>query len=1071
MSKLVYWFIQHRTAANLLLLGIVCLGLIAANGNRKELMPNLSLNRIAIAVAYPGASPTVVEKSLCRRIEQAIIDLPGLESVAPVSHEGLCDITAFAAPNANTDKLLIQIKSRIDAIRDLPRDAAKPFIRELMARNRVTRLVLSGKAPYQILLAFAENFRKALLQFDAISVVDTMHVAQSEISINVSALDLQRYNISFSELAAAIRNNATDTPGGRVKASDNDILLSSQAKAENAEEFAALVLRASNTGSRLTLEDIATIREGTELDNGFASMPGIAESTVSGLARFNGDPAIALDIYREGDESIVDIAKNVRQLVANTPLPQKIQIQIWEDNARHFSERIHLLLKNGLSGLALLFTILLLFLNRPLAVWVSVGIPVAFLGAFAVLPGLAQSINIISLFALVLVMGIVVDDALVVGESIYTYHRRGFAPQRAALYGTLSVLKPVFFSVATSIIFFIPLLFLPGVEGNLILAIPVMVIATLIFSLIESFLILPAHLAAGLNTYRATSHSLISAWQQRFSQGLNWLIFKAYQPVLHQVLRRKTLVIACFSSLFVFSMVLVVKGWIPLSLFTSIDAEVASANIAFAEGSPARKTAQALLQIERAAQALAEELESEFQQQVITDIYSIIGAKKNFGNAKSNSTQQHTGQVLVSLSSERNPTLTGEDIARRWREKSGDIPGALNLQYSANLFPSKPDIHIELATEKQADLLPAVRELKSQLAEFQDVFEIRDTLSGGKPQLALQLKPVAYGLGLSVNELGTQVHQAFHGIEVQRLQRGEQQISVWLRYPEQERASLWYLENMPIRLKDGSSVPLFTVADIEYQDTVTSLRKKNRLFVAEVSAFVQNKHRAATILQQLETDYLSKLATSDISWSPGRSLQRTQLLLQKLKAGYLIALIAIYILLAILFASYSQPLLIMLAIPFGLLGSLLGHGLLNYSLTLWSLVGMIAASGVVVNDNLVLVNSINQLRKRGTSARKAVYQACLRRFRPVALTSLTTFVGLIPLLFERSIQAQFLIPTAISLAFGVLFATLVCLLLVPASYLLLLELRLALQVNPLAKPEAKESAKLKQSFKKGLNKG
>ena len=1060
MNAIIFWFAQNRVAANLMMLVIFALGLLAIPDTRKELIPNVSLDQISISISYPGASPETVEKSVCQRMENAISDIEGLIDLTAFAYESVCVVNVNIAEGFLIAKLLEHVKNQIEAIENFPNDVEKPVIKELKVRNRVAKLIISGPAQMWALKRLAENIRNDLLKLASISVVDLEDVKPNQIFIEVSQINLQRYNLSFNELANVIQSNSLEFPSGELNTESGDILISSIGKIEQADHFEDLIIRASKEGSRVRLGDLAIITDERQSEES--------------LATFDGEASVSLDIYRVGDQNIVEVANSLRQYVAKKNLPSGVVLYIWQDDSKHFKSRSHLLLKNAASGLLLLFTILLLFLNVQLSFWVSLGIPIAFLGAFWMLPLFDESINIVSLFAFILVLGIVVDDAVVVGESIYSQHQAGYPGLKGAVRGAQRVAKPVIFAVLTSIIAFIPMLFLPGSEGKLIRVVPIVVISTLIFSLIESLFILPAHLSSISSDKNKKLHRLSPVRLQKgFSFALTQLIIRIYQPLLWLVLRYKGRVIGIFVVIFILNALLLSTGWIRVKLFTSIEADIAVANIAFAHGTPASRTREAITKLESAAISLMSELEAEIGEPVIIHIYTVVGPRNKSSNARDFSNRDHRGRVTIELSSSETRTINGSEIVQRWREKVGSIRGALLLQFNASLNPSKPDINIEFSGQDLTQLEDVADAFKQQLAAFDGVYEIQDSMQGGKQEVKLQLKPVARDLGLSLSDMGLQVRQAFHGVEVQNIQRGEEEVKVWLRYPEAERDSLWHLENMRIDLPGQDSVPLLAVADIYYDDTSSNIKRYEKSRVISISAFVDSdQNNADQIVSQLEKEFLEPLMenTSGISWSVAGQQKRIKQFLTILKHGYLLALLGMYLLMAVLFSSYSQPVLIMMAIPFGLLGSFFGHLLLDINITLWSFIGMVAVSGVVVNDNLVLVDYINKHRKQGVDLLNAVCKSGVARFRPIILTSLTTFVGLLPLISETSIQAQFLIPMAVSLAFGVMFATLVSLLLVPAFYLVLNDLKRPLDIfkNLVLRRPYRECKTLDEAYEYGF---
>ena len=1044
MNPVITWFAHNRVAANLLMLLIITLGLFTLPDTRKELIPNVSLERISIAIAYPGAASGEVEEAVCTRIENATYDLESVVDLTSLASEGLCSVTADVVEGFDTRAVLEDIKSRIEGLSTFPDGSEKPIIKELQVRNRVAKLIISGNAEEWALKRLAEDIREDLLDLPVISVVDIENVRPYEISIEISDSALEQYKLDFNSVVAAIKETSIDMPGGTLKTDNGDILIQSSGKIDAASEFEQVVLRASADGGRIMLSDVATINDGFQRGDSQASL--------------NGIPAVSLDIYRVGKQNIIEVAEAISNYAENHTryIPEGIELLVWKDDSKLFKGRIDLLMSNALTGLALLFIVLVLFLNWRLSFWVSLGIPISFMGALWLLPLFGGSINIISLFAFLLVLGIVVDDAVVVGESVFSQHRKGLYGVNAAIAGAQRVAKPITFAILTSIIAFVPLLFLPGPEGKLMEVIPIVVIATLLFSLLESLCILPVHLS-NISPADSASESKGGKLQQRFSIAVEGFIEKNYKPFLAQVLRWRWAYLTLFLSVFVISIALIAGGWIRVVLFSSIEADIAVANISFAEGTHSNVTKAALKRIENAALALKEELRDENGSSPINHVFSVVGPKNKVANIDVMPQTDHLGRVSVELSPAENRQISGREIVKRWREKVKPIRDAIELRFSADLMPPEPDINIELSGSEFHELERAAEALKEQLTLYSGVYDIQDSQQGGKPQVAIKLKPVARDLGLTMQMVGQQVHHGFHGVEVQSIQRGEDEVKVYVRYPDESTRSLWYLENMRIQLppdnagnqslEQGQGVPLFSIADVSYGEVTSTIKRYERKQVITVSAFVdKSKTSPNTVMTQLQSAFLDPLAAaSDTQWNKAGKQKSVSEFVTVLIRGYLLALLGMYLLMAVLFSSYGQPLLIMFAIPFGLVGSLLGHLLLGIDVTLWSLIGMVAVSGVVVNDNLVLVDYINQKRAQGGDLFEAIREAGVDRFRPIVLTSLTTFAGLTPLIVETSLQAKFLIPMAVSLAFGVLFATLISLVLVPATYYILNDLQFSIK--------------------------
>jgi len=1052
MKAMIAWFAHNRVAANLIMMVIIALGCLALPETRKELIPGVSLERIAISTLYPGAGPRDVEAVVCTRIEAVVYDIEGTLDLTSFASSGSCYTTIDIADGYSTKAVLDEVKSRIESINSFPDEVEKPVVSELIERYRVAKLIIAGAGDEWALKRLAENIRLDLLEEPVISVIELQNARPYEISIALSEDSLAQYNLKFEDVVNTLKATALDLPGGSLATEQGDILIQTLGLIESADDFSSIILQADEDGGRVLLSDIATITDGFR-DEGT-------------MAQLDGERAVSLDVYRVGEQNIIDVADAINKYVQApaTYLPEGISLYVWQDDSKLFMSRIDLLVSNVFSGLCLLFAILLLFLNWRLSFWVSLGIPISFMGAFWLLPVFDGSINIISLFAFLLVLGIVVDDAIVVGESIYTEQASGNKGVEGAIEGTYKVAKPITFAIITSVIAFMPLLFLPGPEGKLMQVIPVVVITTLLFSLFESLFILPAHLShqpaerdsnQHWNTTKLTNRetlnkkSLISkiktiggileGIQTKFSAALEMFVIRRYKPFLDHVLVWRWSYILGFMGLFFISLTLLSSGWLRTVLFSAIEGDVAYANVTFAEGSNPDKTKHAILKIEQEALLLQQELTDESGVSAIAHVYSVVAPISKYSREAQAAADDHIGRVYLELSVSNDRVMSGHDIIRRWRERVGEIEDSIELSFVSDLTPPSADINIELSSRNLDDLALQAENLKQVLARFEGVYDIQDSQQRSSRQVQLALKPVARDMGLTLSALGQQVQQAYLGVEVQSMPRGEDEVKVQVSYPKEATSSLWHLENMHIQLPNGEGVPLFTIADVSYKSADNNIKRYERNRVISVSAFVDaGKNSTKAVIADLEAGFLQQLTeTTAVKWTKAGKQKSIVEFVEILTSSYLLALIAMYLVMAILFSSYTQPLLVMFAIPFGLVGSLLGHLLLGVDVTLWSFIGMVAVSGIVVNDNLVLIDYINEKRSQGEDLETAITSAGIRRFRPIILTSLTTFIGLVPIMSETSLQAQFLIPMAISLAFGVLFATLVSLLLVPAVYLLI----------------------------------
>jgi len=1059
MRYSIQWFVNNPVAANLFMISVFILGLLTIPDTRMELIPNVSLERIGIQTLLPGATVETVEATVCKPIEQRIYDIPGTLDLTSTVYEGLCSITLDVADGFVTKNILDEVKNRIQSSDALPKDAGTPEIKELNVRNRVAKLILYGDSNYSDLAKIMRKVRKDLLEFDNISIIDLEDIKQSRIEINVPSHNLEKYDVTFSQINSLITQQSNQLPGGSLKTQEGNVLITSNEQQENSEGFKNIVILSNSDGAEIKLKDIASIT-----DNRYSH---------EYQASFDNKPAVSIDIYRIGDQNIMDIAESLNSYIASAKIPDNMYLHVWQDDSKHFKSRIDLLLDNAFTGLLLLFIVLLLFLNTRLSFWVSLGIPVSFFGSLFFMPFFDVSINVISLFAFILVLGIVVDDAVVVGESVHQQNELGNYGAAGALEGTYQVYKPIFFAIATSIVAFLPLLFLPGPEGKLMQAIPIVVILTLIFSLLESVYILPAHLSGNKPASNKKPNFFIKI-QNSFSNTLDRFINKIYQPLLIRSLHNKGLVIIGFSLVFVIFMVVVSTGWMRVALFSAIEADVVIANLTFPEGSPRHKTETAIKQLVTAANQLTEETTHESTPTILHS-YSVIGPKNKISNQDLDKNLDHSAQVTLELSSSNNRQYSGQELATRWRELTGPISDIEKIKYSSSLNPAKPDINIEFSGYDLAQLKSAADKLKEVLAEYDGAYDIRDSISSAKQQANISLQNNAVALDLSLEQVLSQVHNAYQGSDVQNIQTQDDEINVWLGLPEDERSSMWYLENLPIKLPNGQYVSLSSIANINYQPARNHIKRYEQQRIVSVSAYIDSeKNSISHIKDELQSVTLNQILSDhpELRWNTAGQQKSIASFLKILTKGYLVAILVMYLMMAILFGSYTQPLLVLFAIPFGLLGSLVGHLFLNLELTLWSFVGMVAVSGVVVNDNLVLMSYINGQREKGHSVFIAVCDAGKKRFRPILLTSLTTFVGLTPLILETSIQAQFLIPMAVSLAFGVLFATFISLLLVPATYLLLDQWLIAINnsVNTLRRKKTTTDL-VEQAYQQGFQQG
>ena len=1036
MNGTIAWFARNPVAANLLLVFLIVGGLLAAFNVKFEVFPEVKLDRIQVVVPYLGAAPEEVETAVCVRIEESIQGIDGIEQITSTATEGIGTVVVEIAFGADARRVLDDIKNRVDAIDTFPEETEKPIISELIARNRVIDLALSGKVDELGLKAAADRIRNELSSLPTISLVEVTGARPYEISIEVSESALRRHGLTFDEVADAVRRESLDLPGGSVRSASGEILLRTIGQAYRGDEYENLVLFSRTDGTRLLLGQVATV------------VDGFAETDQS--ARFDADPTVLISVFRTGDQSVVEIADRVHDYVERTgpTLPEGISLTVWQDDAQAIEGQLSTLVRNGLSGLVLVFLVLTLFLELRLAFWVSLGIPVSFLGAVMLMPGFDVTVNSISVFAFVLVLGVIVDDAIIVGENVYTHQERHGKGLLGAIEGSREIATPVIFAVLTTVAAFMPLTFVPGWVGQLFRVIPLVVVPCLLFSLVESMCILPSHLSH-IPTHRRITP--MRRLRQFIAGGLELFIERVYKPTLELTLRWRYLTAAIAVSTLILTAGMVLGGWLTFHYIPPIESDRMIASITMPLGVSVSDTAQAVRKLELGAERLRRELLDETGRDYFRHTFASIGDQPMMsrGGGPMASTRDlsaaHLGEFTIELLPSQERARSSEQLSNRWRELTGPIPEAVEVDFNASMFvPLDEDVNVMLVGSDIDRLRAAAGDIKAELSAHAGVYGIADSFRAGKREVQLGITPAAQTLGLTLEDLGRQVRQAFYGEEAQRIQRGRDDIRVMVRYPAENRRSVGDLENMRIRTPNGGEVPFSHVATVQPGQGFSSIRRVDRNRVVNVTASLdQTVTSSGVVLTYLQNRVLPEV----LPRHPGvfhvfegvMALQEEAI--GALVIGFFVALMAIFTLLAVPLKSYLQPLIIMSAIPFGLVGAVLGHIFMGQDLTFMSMLGLVALAGVVVNDNLVMVTFINRKRTLHTDVNTAIREAGVARFRPILLTSLTTFFGLAPLMMERSIDAAFFQPMAVSLAFGVIFATFITLVLVPTTYLIIEDVR------------------------------
>ncbi len=1035
---------DNHVAANLLMMVFIVGGLVFAFSIKQEVFPEISMDMIRVSVAYPGAGPEEVEEGILLKIEENLTGVDGIKEITAVAKEGFGIVTAEIMTGEDDDRVLQDVKTAVDRIITFPENAEKPVITKVLNRFEVITVVVYGDASERSLREQAELIREELMTYPQITQVDLSGVRPYEISIEIPEENLRRYNLTLDQVAQRIRQASLDLPGGTIKSEGGEILIRTKERRYIGPEYETITILTNADGTEVKLSDIAHVRDA------------FAETDV--LAQFDGKPAAMIKVFRVGDQKPTEISDIVKKYVEekSSSLPESVMIATGRDTSELFESRMNLLMKNAFIGLILVFFTLGLFLQIRLALWVMLGIPISFLGAIFMMPPMDVSINMISLFAFILAIGIVVDDAIIVGESVFVHRQRGKQYKVAAVDGALEVYRPIIFAVLTSVTAFLPLLFVSGLMGKFIGVIPSIVIAVLIISLVESLFILPAHLSLG-RPIRASRG--IVAFTDRIRNGfgrmLDNFIEGPYRSMLELCVINRYTTLALALAVLLLTVGMIGGGILKFSFLPEVEGDEIIVSQQMPRGTPVEETARVQELIVQKAQELVREYDHNRQEgdSVMRHIYSLVGstfieAGPLGSDADSGS---HLANTLLFLSPSEQRNVAASEIANKWRNMVGEVPGVESITFSAQIVHIGDDIDIRLAHEDSNVLESASERVKESLAQYPGVEDIADNYTKGKPELKIRLKPEARTLGITEEDLGRQLRGAFYGAEALRLQRGINEVKVMVRFPEEERKSLWDLESMRIRTLDGGEVPLNTAAYVEEGQGFSQINRTDRKRVVNITASVDSNIANAkeiinavsqTVLPDLIADYPG--LTYDLV---GEEKEQRESF-GSMKKGFLLALFGIYALLAIPFRSYSQPILIMLAIPFGIIGAVIGHFIMGFNLSILSIFGIVALSGVVVNDSLLLIDFINRQRRETSDLIQAISKAGMRRFRPILLTSLTTFFGLTPMILETSVQAQFLIPMAISLAFGVLFATGITLLLIPSLYYILEDIRSLFKLSP-----------------------
>ena len=1009
MGGLISWWSKNGVAANLLMIAVLVTGIMAFLRMEREVFPSATFNGATISVIWPGASPRDMEEQVILRVEEAISDVDGVVHVDANAREGLATINVEGKDTVDQTRFLNEIKNRVDGISTFPSDAFPPVVQLWRNQNGAMFLGLYGDLTERELNRMARSLRDELAQVpNGSPLINLFGDSKEEVSIEVSEEALRRFGLTFDDVARAVRGSSVNLSGGQVRTDTGNVAIGVRALADTKEEFEAIVVRQLASGAVIRVRDVANVVDGFE-DRKQKRM-------------LNGQPAILMRVLAPEDLNIVKLSRAINTWVEekNEELGDTAQLYVWFDTSDIYFARMELVSSNAAIGLVLVLIILLLFLRPAVAFWVTAGIAVSFAGAFIFMPVTGVSLNMLSLFAFLLVIGVVVDDAIIVGESIHNQVEDGTAKGvDAAIIGAQLVAKPVLFAVITTMIAFLPWLFISGGTAQFTKHITLTIIFALTFSLVECFFILPSHLA---HMKQQNKEGVYYRLQRGFSEGILTFADYVYRPIVTIAVKARYITAALFTVAFAVAVALMAQGWVSFKFSPEVQSTFISLEVRLPEGSSFNRSVQIYDDVYDAAERMKEKMGQVDGEDYVKSVY--IRADEG----------QVTSYMTIIDSDKRKESA--EEAAEIFRDEVGAIPDAEEINIGYTINNSGPDLSFGIEADELEELRLATLDVQNYLNSLPGVYDVRNNLQSATDELRINLKPGAERFGLTLADVSRQVRQAFFGEEVQRLPRDGQDVRVMVRYPSADRSSLATLENMRIRTADGREVALNAVAEASFEPSYKRIERRDRKRSARISGEIREGVDRAAVMKSFREDFVPEWRRrhpeADLAQRGDQEAQAE--FLAEFLSLYLIALFAMYMLLAIAFSSYWQPMLIMTAIPFGFMGAMFGHFLFGIDFALFSFFGVGAAAGVVVNDNLVLIDYVNRLRAQGEGALAALVKAGVGRFRPIMLTSFTTFIGLLPIMFETSTDAQFLKPTVVALAFGVLFATAVTLIFVPSMY-------------------------------------
>ena len=1019
-TGLIAWFARNHVAANLLMVVIVMTGLFAATTIRTQMFPDLEIDRVTISVPFPGASPGEVESGVVTRLEEALRDIEGIAEMRSFSSEGSGRVVLDLEVGYDVPAILDEVKLAVDRISSFPESIEKPVISKSQRQIPAINVQIYGDLDEVSMKNYAEQIRDEILALPSVTKAEVRGARSFEISIEMEEVQLRQYGLTLRNVADAIRQSSLDLPAGSIRSDSGDILLRTEGQAYFKQDFEKIVLVTRSDGTRLMLGDIATINDGFE--------------EVEFYSLFNGQPTIGVQVSAVGDQNQINISKEVEAYIEELriSLPDGVQVESWMNATTLLEETRSMMLGNMAMGVLLVLVVLGLFLRLQLAFWVMLGMPIAFLGAFALMPLVGGSLNVLSIFGFILVLGIVVDDAIIIGESVQTATENDGLNLDSVIRGARKVAMPATFGVLTTVAAFVPFLTVPGSFGPIPFAIGSVVILCLLFSIVESKLILPAHLASMKPIPYDANHA-IRKFQAYFATRLKHVIENIYEPFLTRCLEVRYTTISVFLAMLILALGLVLSPYIRTVFFPNMSSDFVRVQVEMIEGTASAQTVR-----------IAEHIH-----QALLDLDKSKPEKEKFLRNVASYTWGSNASVMGELKTVDSLNIEPETIVAEWRERIGDVAGVktMNMAGWQKSHGQGKDLGFRLVSGNREQLAGAAQMLEEQLKAYVGVYEIENSEKGSIPELNLRIKPSAEALGLTLADLASQVRAAFYGVEVQRVQRGREEVKVMVRYPQEERESIGNLESMYIRTASGDEVPFTAVAEVDQRETPSVIYRawgKRSVYIsADVDKATMDPGR---IVREISgSDFVARLKAQypSVNIELGGASLEEQELIQRMIFTAALALFGIYALMAIPLKSYTQPLIIMGVIPFGMIGALIGHILVGIPFSALSVYGIIALAGVVVNDSIILVDYVNKANVDGRPIFEAVIESGKQRFRAIMLTSLTTFFGLLPILLETSLSAEFVTPMAVSLGFGILFATVITLILIPCLYLVLNDLKLA----------------------------